>query len=158
MPPLETGSVPVTWLVKLTPVKTPPSVKFPLEVTAPLKLIPLTVPVPTTLVTVPSNSSFEVTVKFGYVPVITLVPAPVKPTVWSGAVLVIVNVPFEVIGLPLTDIPAPAVAATFVTVPTLTEPPKLVLPPLIVMAELVSLLLAIDPANIVLVTVPVSVV
>jgi hypothetical protein len=34
-------------------------------------------------------------------------------------VLVIVNVPLVVIGLPLTDIPVPAVAATLVTVPVL---------------------------------------
>ena len=38
-------------------------------------------------------------------------------TVWSGAVLVIVNVPLEVIGLPVIAIPVPAVAATLVTVP-----------------------------------------
>jgi len=48
-----------------------------------------------------------------------VVPAPVKLTVWSGAVLVIVNVPLEVIGLPVIEIPVPAVAATDVTVPVL---------------------------------------
>jgi hypothetical protein len=56
-------------------------------------------------------------VKFGYVPVTVVVPAPVKATVWSGAVFVIVNVPDDVIGEPLTEIPVPAVAATLVTVP-----------------------------------------
>ena len=50
------------------------------------------------------------------------------------------------------------VAVTEVTVPTLTEPPRAVTDPLIVIAELTSLLFAIDPASIVLVTVEVSVV
>jgi hypothetical protein len=44
------------------------------------------------------------------------VPA-VKTTVWSGAVLVMFNVPLVVIGLPVTLMPVPAVAATLVTVP-----------------------------------------
>ena len=38
-------------------------------------------------------------------------------TVWSGAVLVIFKVPLVVIGLPVTLIPVPAVAATLVTLP-----------------------------------------
>jgi hypothetical protein len=51
-----------------------------------------------------------------------VVPEPVKVTVWSGAVLVMVSVPLVVIGLPDTLIPVPAVAATLVTVPTVTAP------------------------------------
>jgi hypothetical protein len=49
--------------------------------------------------------------------VIAVVPAPVRETVWSGAVLVMFSVPEVVIGLPDTLIPVPAVAATDVTVP-----------------------------------------
>jgi hypothetical protein len=44
------------------------------------------------------------------------VPA-VNTTVWSGAVLVMFKVPLVVIGLPVTLIPVPAVAATLVTEP-----------------------------------------
>jgi hypothetical protein len=51
------------------------------------------------------------------------------------------KVPLPVIGLPDTEIPVPAVAATLVTVPTLTDPPRLVELPLIVIAELTNLLL-----------------
>ena len=53
VPPLATGRVPVTWVVKLTLESVPPSVKLPVEVTVPVRVIPLTVPVPATLVTVP---------------------------------------------------------------------------------------------------------
>ena len=51
VPPLATGRVPVTWEVKLTPESVPPSVRFPVLVTVPLSVMPLTVPVPPTLVT-----------------------------------------------------------------------------------------------------------
>ena len=55
--------------------------------------------------------------KLGYVPVADI-PVPLAiATVWSGAVLVIFKVPLVVIGLPVTEIPVPAVAATEVTVP-----------------------------------------
>ena len=95
--------------------------------------------VPDTLVTVPPlDGAVFVTVKFGYVPV-TLIPVPLdKDTVWSGAVFVIVNVPLDVIGLPVTLIPVPAVAAMLVTVPVVTEPPRLIAVPLMVMLEFVS--------------------
>ena len=53
VPPLATGSVPLTWLVRLTPESVPPSVKLPDDVTVPVSVIPLTVPVPPTDVTVP---------------------------------------------------------------------------------------------------------
>ena len=73
-------------------------------------------PVPAVKTTVWSGKVL-VTVKAGYVPVADI-PVPLAMlTVWSGAVLVIVNVPLVVIGLPLTLIPVPAVAATEVTVP-----------------------------------------
>lgn len=84
-----------------------------------------------------------VIVKLGYVP-LTLIPVPpAMETVWSGAVFVMVNVPLPVIGLPDTLMPVPAVAATLVTVPTLTEPPNAVELPLIVMVEFVRLELPI---------------
>ena len=63
---------------------------------------------------------------------IVVVPPWVNATVWSGAVLVIFNVPVVVIGLPVTLIPVPAVAATLVTVPvpaltfTVTSSPEFV--------------------------------
>ena len=51
-----------------------------------------------------------------------LIPVPAfKTTVWSGAVLVMVKVPLDVIGLPDTLIPVPAVAATLETVPLLLK-------------------------------------
>ena len=75
--------------------------------------------VPVTLVTVPPpEGAVLVIVKFGYVPVVDIPVPAVNDTVWSGAVLVIVKVPLVVIGLPDTEIPVPAVAATDVTVPT----------------------------------------
>ncbi len=54
VPPLATGRVPVTCVVRLTPDSVPPKVRFPEEVTVPDNEMPLTVPVPPTEVTVPS--------------------------------------------------------------------------------------------------------
>ena len=59
----------------------------------PLTVRPVVPPDNPTLVTVPVNWSFEVIVKLGYVPVTTVVPAPVSETTWSGSVLVIVIEP-----------------------------------------------------------------
>jgi hypothetical protein len=116
--------------------------------------------VPVTLVTVPPLDGLVlVIVKLGYVPLVDIPVPAVNTTVWSGAVLVTVKVPLPVMGLPDTLIPVPAVAATLVTVPTLIDPPRLVLVPLIVMAELVRAELGIDvrlapePLNVVAVTV-----
>ena len=53
VPPLATGSVPVTCEVKSTFANVPPSAIFPEEVTVPESEMPLTVPVPETEVTVP---------------------------------------------------------------------------------------------------------
>jgi hypothetical protein len=90
---------------------------LPEVVTVPDREMPLTVPVPPTLVTVPPPDAVLVIVKFGYVPLVDI-PAPaVKDTTWSGAVLVMVNVPLVVIGLPEIEMPVLAVAATLVTVP-----------------------------------------
>ncbi len=46
--------------------------------------------------------------KLGYVPVTTVVPAPVSETIWSGAVFVIVNDGY----VPETEMPVPAVIVT----------------------------------------------
>ena len=108
VPPLAIGSVPVTWLAKSTPVSAPPSVRLPLDVTVPDRLMPLTVPVPETLVTVPTNWSLDVMVKLGYVPEMLVVPAPVNDTIWSGAVLVIVKLGY----VPDVLMPVPAVSTT----------------------------------------------
>ena len=62
VPPLPMGSVPVTAEVRLTPESVPPRVREPDEVTVPVRVRPLTVPAPATLVTVP---------------VVELVPAPI---------------------------------------------------------------------------------
>ena len=43
----------------------PPSVRLPLLVTVPVSVMPLTEPVPLTLVTVPTNASLDVIVKLG---------------------------------------------------------------------------------------------
>lgn len=48
---MATGRVPLTALVKLTPDNVPPRVRLPVLVTVPLRVRPLTVPVPVTLVT-----------------------------------------------------------------------------------------------------------
>ena len=48
VPPLATGSVPVTCVVRLTPDSAPPRVRLPVLVTVPESVMPLTVPVPPT--------------------------------------------------------------------------------------------------------------
>ena len=53
VPPLAAGKAPVTWDVRSTPDNAPPNVKLPEVVTEPEREIPLTVPVPPTLVIVP---------------------------------------------------------------------------------------------------------
>ena len=108
VPPFPTGNVPVTWVVSETLDKVPPSVSDPDDVTVPVNVMPLTDPVPETLVTVPTYWSFDVIVKFGYDPVTTVVPAPVSETIWFGAVFVIVNDGY----VPLIEIPVPAVRVT----------------------------------------------
>jgi hypothetical protein len=50
---LAIGNVPVTCVVRLTPDNAPPRVSEPDVVTVPVSVIPLTVPVPPTDVTVP---------------------------------------------------------------------------------------------------------
>jgi hypothetical protein len=50
---LVTGRFPVTWVAKLTLDNVPPSVKLPLVVTVPVRVMPFIVPVPPTEVTVP---------------------------------------------------------------------------------------------------------
>ena len=63
------------------------------------------------------SGALLVMVKFGYVPLVDIPVLAVKATVWSGAVLVMFIVPEVVMGLPDTLMPVPAVAATDVTVP-----------------------------------------
>jgi len=54
VPPLAIWSVPDTCVVRLTPESEPPSVRLPEAVTVPVSVMPLTVPVPPTEVTVPA--------------------------------------------------------------------------------------------------------
>ncbi len=53
MPPLPTGRVPLTCVVRLTPDSVPPRVSEPDDVTVPVSVMPFTEPVPLTEVTVP---------------------------------------------------------------------------------------------------------
>ena len=53
VPPLAMGRIPLTCVVRLTPLSVPPRVRLPVVVTVPVSVMPLTVPVPPTLVTVP---------------------------------------------------------------------------------------------------------
>src|ERR1700740_1427190 len=65
---LVTGRLPVTCVARLTPESVPPSVRLPEAVTVPVRVMPLTEPVPPTDVTVPTarfpdpNSEDELTV------------------------------------------------------------------------------------------------
>ena len=87
----------------------PPSVKVPAEVMGePLNVRPVVPPDAATEVTVPANWSFDVMVKLGYVPLIDVVPAPVRETIRSGAVLFTVKLGY----VPLTLIAVPAVRDT----------------------------------------------
>ena len=70
-----------------------------------------------TEVTVPTVESALEIVKFGYVPVMVVVPPPVSDTTWSGDVFTTLIFPLLVIGPPLTEMPVPAVKFTEVTVP-----------------------------------------
>ena len=74
VPPFATGSVPVTWLVRLTLDNVPPSVKLPVDVTVPVRVMPLTVPVPPTLVTVPLPPVAAIVIEPE--PLVTLIPEP----------------------------------------------------------------------------------
>lgn len=113
--------------VVVYPTNNPVTFAFVLKIEVSAAIVPLLVIVPpviplpvfvATEVTVPPlDGELLVIVKFGYVPLIEIPVPPVKATVWSGAVLVIVSVPLLVIGLPDILIPVPALAATLVTVP-----------------------------------------
>ena len=73
MPPLVTGRVPLTCVVRLTADKDPPSVKLPELVTVPDKDKPCTVPVPPTEVTVPLLVAATV---IAPAPLVTVMPVP----------------------------------------------------------------------------------
>lgn len=57
LPRFVTGKLPETCVARLTPESVPPSVKLPELVTLPVSVIPLTVPVPLTEVTVPDDAA-----------------------------------------------------------------------------------------------------
>lgn len=118
----------------------PPSVKLPLDVTVPVKVIPLTVPVPDTLVTVPC----------GFAAVVIAVTLPYVSTVTTGIkeedpVVPAVTIPLVRLIVGTADVPATDNVDDVidVTVPTLIDPPKLVDVPLIVIALFVNPLFGI---------------
>jgi hypothetical protein len=73
VPPLATGSVPVTPEARFISSSVPPRVKLPELVTVPVKVRPLTVPVPLTLVTVPEPPAETYS---------KAVPAPFTASTW----------------------------------------------------------------------------
>ena len=114
VPPFATGNVPVTCVVKLTPDKVPPRVKLPEEVTVPVRVMPLTVPVPPTEVTEPPPVPAPIAVRksaafneetvlsalkrgkvtaLGLVMVNRFAPSVVAPRFVRAAVLVVAPVP-----------------------------------------------------------------
>ena len=99
----------------------PPSVSEPVDVTVPLRLRPLTVPVPETDVTVPTLDVKPEGLLAGYAPkfvrAATASVAPVPPLAMASVPLR-VSVPADVIGPPVNDMPVvPPLALTLVTVP-----------------------------------------
>jgi hypothetical protein len=104
----------------------PPRVKLPLPVTLPVKVKPLTVPVPETLVTVPTLVVYPLGLVEGYAPRAVSAAdaevAPVPPFAIGRAVPLnpIASVPLTVTGDPVTERNAGTDKPTLVTVP---EPP-----------------------------------
>ena len=72
VPPFATGKVPVTWVVRLTPDRVPPNVRLPVVVTVPVRVMPLTVPVPETEVTVPVLPAIVIAPE----PLVMVIPVP----------------------------------------------------------------------------------
>ena len=70
VPPFAMGRMPLTCVVKLTLLSVPPRVRLPVVVTVPVSVMPLTVPVPPTLVT-PVEATVIVPA-----PVVTVMPVP----------------------------------------------------------------------------------
>ena len=96
-----------------------------------LVIVPPVKPVPAVmLVTVPPELGLVlVMVKLGYVPLVLMPVPPVKTTVWSGAVLVIVEPELDW----LTDMPVPAILRSDTVMRTCNTPPPTE-PPLITAA------------------------
>ena len=115
VPPLATGSVPVTCVVRLTFDNAPPSVKSPEEVTVPDREMPLTVPVPPTEVTVPTPGAGALMVWLGHVPVIVMlapdtragvaVPEPPRATGKMPVVPPSIGSPVALVNVPLVGVP-----------------------------------------------------
>jgi hypothetical protein len=99
----------------------PPSVSEPADVTVPLRLRPLTEPVPETDVTVPVFDVYPAGLLAGYAPkfvsAVAASVAPVPPLA-TPSVPPRVNVPVDVIGPPVNERPVvPPLALTLLTVP-----------------------------------------
>ena len=104
------------------PLSVPPSVRFPLLVTDPPSVIPLTLPVPPTLVTVPALLVYPLGLVAGYAPRLdsasVAVVAPVPPLLIGIVLSDILNVPLLLIGPPVIT-KSVEVIPTLVTVPVL---------------------------------------
>lgn len=86
VPPLATGNVPETWVARPTPLRVPPRVKLPEVVTVPVNVMPFTVPVPATLVTVPEPPDASAAMA-------AVVVRTVAPLCTTGTISVPVRVP-----------------------------------------------------------------
>jgi hypothetical protein len=121
VPPLATGRVPVTPEARLMSSSVPPKVRLPELVTVPVRVRPLTVPVPLTLVTVPPVAgALETQFVPSEVSTFPEAPAAVRPVppLAADSVPARVIVPDPVIGPPEVVSPVePPETATLVTVP-----------------------------------------
>jgi hypothetical protein len=98
---LVTGRLPVTCVAKLTPDNVPPNVKLPVVVTVPVSVIPFTVPVPPTDVTVPEPLPLNV---FQSV----LVRYPLTEVVAAAMLIAGVAPPDDTTGeVPVTEVTVP---------------------------------------------------
>jgi hypothetical protein len=93
--------------VRLTPERVPPSVRLPLEVTVPLRVIPFTVPVPPTLVTVPPPEAAALETQTPPILVRTLPAVPGDKKLILG-----VDPPLEITGELAETLVTPPVALT----------------------------------------------
>lgn len=114
VPPLAIGSVPVTCEARFTPVNAPPRVRLPELVTVPVKVMPLTVPVPPTEVTVPVPGVTVEAIVMPPAELVTVMPEPAVSTARVNPVpLPMSNWPF--VGVAVRPVPPLAIGSVPVT-------------------------------------------